>query len=475
MWNHLDLIVAPATCGGYGARAIVRLSGDGVAPLLQTLLTACGDGFTSSARRPRVVAATFAEPLAAEWGALDVEVLFWPGPAGPTGEPLAEVQLPASGPLAEAFVTECCRRGARLARGGEFSLRSFLAGRLDLLQAEAVLAVVEAATPAELSAALDRMAGGAGRQLQAARDALLDLVADIEATIDFADERSPDALPVVEVEFWGGIERRLTEALGSLGDVAAYLGARSATAAGDLPRAVLVGRPNVGKSSLFNALVGGEAALVADEAGTTRDWIAARLEDRSGACMLVDLAGVDGTVPAAAGAPSVAELDQAAAAAAATEIARADLVVVCRDANEPERGDLALIPTGVRRIDVVTRCDQSTVGQRPTPPQGRLQIVTSSVAGIGIDELRSAILEAAGSLPGKTSAATLRMGVGVDSARAAIEAARTIAAGPPSLERDEAVVAGCLHRAAADLGEITGAEMGNDIIDRIFSRHCIGK
>ncbi|MGB8852550.1 MAG: tRNA uridine-5-carboxymethylaminomethyl(34) synthesis GTPase MnmE, partial [Pirellulales bacterium] len=189
MWSSTELIVAPATVPGPGARAIVRLAGDGLDGLLTRLVTAQGSGFARPGESPRVVPARLAgSGLGAEWGEVPVEILHWPGPGGPIGGPLAEVQLPASAPLVEAVVAEACRHGARLARGGEFTLRAFLAGRLDLVQAEAVLAVVDARSPDELAAALDRMAGGAGARLAAARSLLLDLLADIEAAIDFADE-----------------------------------------------------------------------------------------------------------------------------------------------------------------------------------------------------------------------------------------------------------------------------------------------
>ncbi|MFM9059975.1 MAG: tRNA uridine-5-carboxymethylaminomethyl(34) synthesis GTPase MnmE, partial [Planctomycetaceae bacterium] len=200
MWSADDLIVAAATPAGPGARAIVRLSGAGLDALLARLLDGADSrGPVPTGGPPRVVMARLARHgLGREWGPLAVTVLHWPGPAGPVGGPLAELQVPASAPLVAALVAEACRHGARLARGGEFTLRGFLAGRLDLVQAEAVLGVVDARTPAELAAALDRMAGGAGTALRAIRSMLLDLVADVEAAIDFADETAPDAVPVAD-------------------------------------------------------------------------------------------------------------------------------------------------------------------------------------------------------------------------------------------------------------------------------------
>jgi tRNA modification GTPase len=477
MWSVHELIVAPATVRGSGARAVVRLSGDGLDRLLHDLFVATADGFAQHGEPPRLVAARLAaRELVTEWGELPVEILHWPGPQGPTGGPLAEVQLPASALLVDAVVAAACRFGARLARGGEFSLRSFLAGRLDLLQAEAVLAVVDAKTPAELSAALDAMAGGVGHSLHRLRETLLDLTADIEATIDFADEHTPDAVPVADAAAWAAIEARLVATAEALDAVANRLACRNASAAGDLPRVVLVGPPNVGKSSLFNTLVGRDAALVADEAGTTRDWIAARLDTdpTHPACLLVDVAGVVDDPAGDVGGPAAhGPIEQAAAERARAEIARADVVVVCIDAAAVAAPASPPLPAAAPRIDVITRCD---LAAPPELPEFASACVTSSRSGAGIAALKTVILSAVASLPGGRSPATLRMQVGVAAAREAVGAAWTAAiAGGSGGPRDEAVVAGLLHQAVAAVGEVTGAELGTDLIDRIFSRHCIGK
>ncbi len=477
MWSIRELIVASATVRGSGARAIVRLSGEGLERLLNSLFAATGGGFVRQGEPPQLVAARLAaRELTAEWGELPVELIHWPGPQGPTGGPLAEVQLPASGPLVDAVVAAACRHGARLARGGEFSLRSFLAGRLDLLQAEAVLAVVEAKTPAELAAALDSMAGGVGRTLHRLRETLLDLTADIEASIDFADEHTPDAVPVADAAAWAAIEARLAVAVEELDAVAARLASRDSSAVTDLPRVVLVGPPNIGKSSLFNRLVGRDAALVADEAGTTRDWIAARLDidATEPACLLVDAAGVVyGVADDVAGTAACGLIERAAAERARAEIARSDVVVVCSDAAASVGTVPPPFPLASPRIDVFTRCDLATPSQCLEYASA---FITSSRSGLGIAAVRSAILGAVASLPGGRSPATLRMRVGVAAAREAVVAACAAADSRHSGEpRDEAIVAGLLHQAVSAVGEVTGVEIGTDLIDRIFSRHCIGK
>jgi len=503
VWSTHELIVAPATVRGFGARSVVRLAGDGLEALLATLFRPRGAGFTTVGQGPRLVAAWLAdEPLGLEWGSLEVEVLYWPGPAGPIGCPLAEVQLPCSPLLSDAIVAEACRHGARLARGGEFSLRAFLAGRLDLLQAEAVVSIVDARTPSELTEALDRMAGGVGQQLHAIRDRLLNVVADIEAAIDFGDERIRDEASTAQTAFWAEVHAEVSAATEALAECSKRLAARDAAATGQLPRVVLVGRPNIGKSSLFNALVGHPAAIVADESGTTRDWISARLEDSAAgvfrgtqtACMLVDIAGV-GSGPDSPDGPDGADshdghdaagpaaIQRAAVASAIGEVSRADVVVVCRDASDGSTDassdqlmDLLhrmdrTAGSVVQRLAVATRCDREAAG-----PIAVGAIATSSVTTLGIDALRQAIFQAISTLPGYFSVATLRMRVGVDAtatklAEASAMAALTQAGGT----QDEAIVASLLTVAIDSLGAITGAEIGTDILDRIFSRHCIGK
>jgi len=467
MWSTRELIVAPATACGSGCRSVVRISGEALGPLLEALVQPIGTGFAAVGAPPRLAAAWLAAPaLVADWGRLPVDVVHWPGPQGPTGGPLAELHLPASRPLVDAVVEEACRNGARLARGGEFTLRSFLAGRLDLVQAEAVLAVVEATSSAELSAALDVLAGGVGRRLQPLRESLLDCAADVEASIDFSDETTPDAVPAAEAAARAEVDRRLAAAAAEIEGIRSRLAGRDTSAAGELPRVVLAGPPNIGKSSLFNRLVGRDAALVADESGTTRDWVAARLDadPAEPPCLLVDVAGV--AADACTDGDLLARLVDARAREA---IAAAAVVVACRDAAPSSGTDEATmpLPAATATIDVLTRCD---LGAIDADSAGT--IPTSSRSGRGVADLRAAILRAVAALPGGRVPATVHSRAALSTAVTAVDSARRAlgtAAG------DEAIVAALLRRAVAAIDEVTGAEIGPDLIDRIFARHCIGK
>ena len=468
MFSITELIVAPATVAGPGSRGIVRLSGDGLDRVLEALFGAEPPGFATAGGLPRLVAARFrVASLGREWGEIAVDILHWPGPGGPVGGPLAEVQLPGSAVLVEAVVAEACRHGARLARGGEFTLRAFLTGRLDLVQAEAVVAVVNARSPAEFSSALDRLGGGAGVALAAVQADLLDLLADIEAAIDFADTATPDAVPVGPT--WTHVAERIAGCKGAVARVAADLAGRDA-AATELPLVVIVGSSNIGKSSLFNSLVGRAAAIVADEMGTTRDWLEARLGDATGGtCLLVDLPGLEAAEPAD-------PIAREAAARARDVIERADLVLACSDAG----ADGAATARGHGAcLEVVTRCDVAgSAGgtAREHLPRERRRILTSSLTGVGIGELRVAILEAVRRLPCGGSLATLRLAVGCDLACEALAmAGEAVAVALAGGFVDESLVAAHLRRAVDAVADVTGAAVGSDLLDRIFSRHCIGK
>lgn len=475
MDSTTDLIVAPATAPLPAARSIVRFAGDGLSGILRCLFCSA-DGSPlqlPNLQQPAQLIDVTLNPksLGSVWGELPLAVLFWPGPEGPLGAAVAEVQLPGSAPLQAAFVHEACRLGARLARGGEFSLRSFLAGKIDLLQAEAVVAVIDARTPQELSQALDHMAGGVGRSVEELREYLLDLVADIEAAIDFSDDLAPDSVPVPDTT-QDAIAPKIRHVCQQLDQVTHHLAGRDSGGQGVLPRVVLAGAPNIGKSSLFNHLVGRDAALVENASGTTRDWIAGELRDSAGivSCLLVDLAGIGGLHESGDCLVAEREVSAAADRVAREEIQRADVIVACHDIDSDPLTEVANSTTA-ECIHVITRVDQQPEKKMADSEEW---IPTSVKAGVGIEKLRQRILEMVSSVD-RATPATIRLRVGLESARESLVQAEKSMAGCDGLPPDEALLAVLLRHAIDALGEATGAVVGTDILDRVFSRHCIGK
>ena len=440
-----DTIAAVASPPGGGHLGTVRVTGpDALAVVLRGFVPPEGtprDPPTRAERRAGTLAvAGLRQPLA-------VEVNLWPGAATYTGQPLAEVQAVGSPPILGAILATFLGRGARLAEPGEFTLRAFLAGRIDLTQAEAVLGVIDAGNPAQLDAALRQLAGGLAEPIARLRDDLADTLAHLEANLDFADEADVDPL---------GRDRlaaSLAEQAADVGRLAARLGGRDRAAG--RPRVVLVGPPNAGKSRLFNALIGRDRAIVAPQAGTTRDYLEATCDCDGLAVDLVDTAGAE-----LASSPIEAQ----AQAARAGQSLVGDLLLDCRPAGDP--GPVAEAgPIEPARIRVVTKVDLA--------PDAGPGLGTSAATGAGVDELRSTIARALRAVgPGEGVAATaVRCGEGLATAARSLEAA----AEAVRVGAGDELVAVDLRQAIDDLGRVVGAVVTDDLLDRIFRRFCIGK
>ncbi len=464
-----DTIAAVASAAGGASRGIVRLSG----PHIRHILSRCFHPSDSTLdwknlTESTVISGRFttdrsgAENTKASQFELVADVFLWPTTRSYTRQPLAEVHTFGSPPLLQAVLHTTCAAGARLAHPGEFTLRAFLAGRIDLTQAEAILGVIDAADRRQLHAALDQLAGGLSRPLHQLRSDLLNLLADLEAGLDFVED---DIRFVSAAE----LENRLRQATDQLEQLLKQLSDRSAGA--ELPRVVLLGWPNVGKSSLFNALIGDPAAFVSSLAGTTRDYLTARVNAAGLSIELIDTAGTvsnsDVLMPA----------DAAAQTFSASQNQLADLCLLCLDATRPlnnwERTQLSHTNSIVPTLVVLTKSDQ--------PSQHALDISaiqTSSHTGVGLQELRTVIAATLSTQPNDLSVVAATADRAHDSIRAAAESlsrARQLADPNANYQTPEELVAAELRTALAELGKVVGAIYTDDLLDRIFSRFCIGK
>jgi tRNA modification GTPase len=440
-----DTIAAMATPAAPGSRGIVRLSG----PKAWAIAL---EGF-----RPEPDWPTPRFPEMRR-GALSIEglrpsvpamVALWPAPRTYTGQEVAEIHLVGCLPILDRLLAQCLARGARSAEPGEFTLRGFLSGRIDLTRAEAVLGVIEAANQDQLDAALQQLAGGLSGPILALRDHLLDVAAELEANLDFGEE--PDVESVGRAAIAAELERSALE----LSGLARRLEERGRPEG--YPRVVLVGPPNAGKSRLFNAMLGRDRAIVSPQAGTTRDYLTGLCDCDGLTIELVDTAGIE------------CEVDEVGAAAQEHRIRqadRADLRLECWPAawgSYPDRGS-----DDQRRIRVRTRCDEARCVDVADA------VSTSAATRAGLGELRSAIARALragdseGNLPAGTSA---RCRVSILSAGAAlVSATDALRAGG-----GDELVAFDVRLAAEELGKVVGAVVTDDILDRIFRRFCIGK
>ena len=276
-----DTIVAIASAKGAGLRGIIRLSGAATESVVRQLFVA--EPPTVPPRRAIVHHESGAIRLDELQAVLPTDLYLWPTGRSYTRQPMAEWHTVASVPLLEAVLRSACAAGARLAHPGEFTLRAFLAGRLDLTQAEAVLGVIDAANERELHVALRQLAGGISRHLSRLRDELLDLLADVEAGLDFVEE---------DIQFISADE--LSSRVGQLQQRIAALADQVASRSlpGGTRRVVLYGPPNVGKSTLLNQMLGRHIATVHDEEGTTRDYVSAPWTVGDFSVELIDTAGL---------------------------------------------------------------------------------------------------------------------------------------------------------------------------------------
>jgi len=447
-----DTIVAIATPPGRGGIGIVRLSGDLAPDLVRTMLRRVRP------LRPRH--ATFAHLYGEAEGAdvIDQVVVTWfERPRSYTMEDVVEISAHGSPVVLRRILDVAMDAGARLAEPGEFTLRAYLNGRLDLVQAEAVADLVAAVTPLQARAAMDQLEGTLTTAISGIERRLFDLCARLEASLDFPDEG------------FHFISRAaaMTELAAVREDLASL--ARDGRAGRMIREGSLVailGRPNTGKSSLFNALVGSARAIVTDVAGTTRDLLTETVDMLGLSVTLVDTAGLRQTTNAI-------EAEGVTRAKHARQIAALSLVVL--DGAQPlSEDDRSLLAETDReqRIVVVNKIDLP--GALTGLPSAEMPACVSALHGTGLADLRARIVEA---LTGRDqwrdmpAISNTRHLAHVEQALRVIdEAQQILTQGAP-----EELVLAQLVRARTSLESITGTRTPDELLRHIFTNFCVGK
>ena len=448
-----ETIAAISTPPGRGGIGIVRLSGPHALPIAQELIRSRGP-----LEHARVRLAEIPDP---ETGHTidDAVVTYFARPHSYTGEDLVEIAAHGSPVILEMLVRLALRGGARLARPGEFTERAFLAGRLDLTQAEAVRDLIEAQTLYQARVAAEQMGGALSRRVQPAKQELVELIALLEAGIDFAE----DDVAVTPNE---DIVVRIDAVSAALGELARSFEYGRMVQQG--LRLAIVGRPNVGKSSLFNRLLEKERAIVTAVPGTTRDVVTERLSLGGIPVELVDTAGLRETMD---------EAEAIGVRKAREVLADADVVLVVLEASVPLREDerqLMASLEGRRALVVRNKCDlpgaEGDYGEEIPLPSLRV----SALTGEGLQRLRDALGESVRNpaAEGESGILTsLRQFEAVDGALQALQAARDAA--QQAIPHEMVLLD--LYATLRQLDSLTGETTAEDILNRIFSGFCIGK
>ena len=457
MFNADDTIVAVATPPGRGGLGVVRLSGPGAPTIAQALLGRSEPLPPRQATVARVLATTASGPVAVD----QVVATAFQRPRSYTGDDVVELSAHGSPVLLDRIVALAQAAGARLAEPGEFTLRAYLNGRLDLVQAEAVADLVDAVTPLQARVAFDQLEGTVTGRITELDRQLFDLIARLEASLDFPEEGYHFVDPGAVAEAVGGIRRQVETLLD---------GAARGRLIREGCQVVILGTPNVGKSSLFNRLLGAERAIVTEVAGTTRDLVTDVTDLDGLAVTLVDSAGIR------RGGDAV-EAEGVSRARRALGVAAAAVVVVDRSCPlEPD--DVAVLEETAprRRVVAVNKVDEPAcwAGASLTLDAQTPVVEVSARTGQGLDRLRCALRKVL------TGGEALRDTPAVANSRhigllEQVEQALGAAQGAAATEAPEEFVLADLQRARAALDELTGKRTPDDVLRHIFERFCIGK
>ena len=458
-----ETIVAISTPPGRGGIGIVRLSGPQSKEIAESVLCL---------RTPLAPAmARFAEIVERKPGdngssKLDEAIVTWfAAPHSYTGEDVVEIAAHGSPVVLEYLVRHALTHGARLARPGEFTERAFLSGRIDLTQAEAVRDLIEAQTLVQARTAAEQMGGALSRRVAPIKEELVALIATLEAGVDFAED-DIDILPAQT------IADRIAKIESALQPIAASY--QQGRILHDGMRLAIVGRPNAGKSSLFNALIERDRAIVTAIPGTTRDLVSERVSIGGIPVELIDTAGLRDTEDEAE-AIGIRKTHEA--------IAEVDLVLVILDATATVQNATVTVSDAERallqslqgrpyivvlnKIDLLPAAIEANLGGHPL-------VQVSSLTGDGIPKLRNQILEKMQAANPDTQTGMLTT-VRHHSAILQTQAALVTAHSAIAINTPHEMLLLDLYGALENLDSLTGATTPDDILNRIFSTFCIGK
>jgi len=443
-----ETIAAIATAPGRGGIGVVRVSGPLASHIAREI----------AGRIPAARHATLLPFRDADGALLDQGLaIYFPGPHSYTGEDVLELQGHGGTVVLREILRRCVELGARLAEPGEFTRRAFLNERLDLAQAESVADLIDAASSEAARSAARSLAGDFSAQVAALVAAVTQLRLHVEACIDFPEEEIDPADRRVQLEGLAAIRASLAGIFAS---------ARQGAVLRDGLTVVLVGSPNVGKSSLLNRLAGEEVAIVTAVPGTTRDYVRATILLEGVPVHLIDTAGLR---------ESGDEVERIGMARTWEAIARAGAAILITDASRGEqdadRQILSRMPPGLPLARVTNKIDLAGSPAGCQPHGSGVAISLSAKTGAGVGELQGWLLQVAGWRPGAEGVFMAR-----ERHLAALREAQDhlAAAAEKHLQAYE-LFAEDLRAAQDCLGRITGAVTADDLLGQIFSRFCIGK
>ncbi|MGE3469417.1 MAG: tRNA uridine-5-carboxymethylaminomethyl(34) synthesis GTPase MnmE [Vicinamibacterales bacterium] len=454
MFSSDDTIVAVATPAGYGGLGVVRLSGPSSGGIGQVM---------ASRTQPWPVRRVVRCRLETALAPVDALVTYFAGPSSYTGEDVVEISTVGNPVLLGAVVERAVDLGARAARRGEFTLRAVLRGKMDLAQAEGLQDLVEAVSPAQVRAASDALDGTLSGEISRLAEELRSLEARVEASLDFPDEGYRFVEP-------GDVRAVLSRVVAEL-DRLLGPGER-ASLVRDGVRVVFAGAPNVGKSSLFNAIVGRARAIVAAEPGTTRDVLTEPVVVSGLLMVLTDTAGVrDASDP----------VEEEGVRRALSAVGDADVLVVVLDGSRDMGPAEARFLGEVRRPRVVVAVNKCDLPLSPgvlavDPDVAESAVRVSARTGEGVDDLVARIAACAGGVPGREHVLVTR-----ERQRGLLRSAREhLARAVGHIERlgggaPEELLAADVRAAIGSLADVVGLRTSDDLLEDIFSRFCIGK